>query len=374
MNIGIDAKTFSKRKTGIAIYLQDILKYFSEHDKENKYFLYSNKEIHLDFELGPNFKVCYYKAKIASLGIYFKLRKRLIKDKIDVFWGPEHILPKKSKFYRMIVTIHDLAFLKFKGICTYNNIIIQKMFARKSCKNADRVIAISNATKNDIMRFFKIRNEKISVIYNGISTYQYFTLNESNNYRIHEVKRKYEISNNYFLFVSTIEPRKNIINIVKGFEIYKKETNSSDKLVLMGGMGWKTGPIMSTIKNSQYNKDIILTGYVSNEEKESLYRNAKALIFPSLYEGFGIPILEAYSVGIPVITSNISAMPEVGGEWAYYVDNPKDFNEIGEKMILVSYLLNQNRIDINKLIEQSKKFSKDKCSLETFKAITRLSQ
>lgn len=366
MIIGIDAKTLGKRKTGIAFYVQNIIKYLNEVDKENNYILYSNREIDLPFSLNSNFKIKYYKAKIASFAIYYKLPKILKKDKVDLFWGPEHILPKKNKHYKLVVTIHDLAFAKFKGICTYNNIIIQGLFTKKSCRNADKIIAISKTTKQDLIDLYNIKSDKIEVVYNGESPYVYSKeLIGTQNFKA--FSEKFGINTDYLLFVGAIEPRKNIVNMVKAFEDYKKKTSSDLKFVIAGGLGWKTEPILEKIETSEFNKDIIMTGYISNDEKENLYRNAKALMFVSLYEGLGLPIIEALSVGVPVITSNVSAMPEVGGNCCYYVQNPQDSSEISEILTEAMQDIDSERIDKNILIDQSEKFSIIDCAKDTLK-------
>lgn len=371
MIIGIDAKTLGKRKTGIGFYVQEIIKYLNEADDENNYILYSNRKIDLPFSLNANFKIKYYKAKIASFAIFYKLPKILRKDKVNLFWGPEHILPKKSKHYKMVVTMHDLAFAKIKGICTYNNIIIQGLFAKKSCRNADKIIAISTTTKHDIIDLYNITQDKIEVVYNGESPYKY-SKDKVGTDKFKTLSEKFGINSEYLLFIGAIEPRKNIVNMVKAFEDYKSKTSSDIKFVIAGGLGWKTAPILDKIKMSKFNKEIIMTGYVSNEERENLYRNAKALMFVSLYEGLGLPIIEALSVGVPVITSNVSAMPEVGGNCCYYVQNPQDSLEISKILTEAIQDIDSKKIDKNILIEQSEKFSIIGCAkdtLEIFKKV-----
>lgn len=366
MVIGIDAKTLSKRKTGIAFYVQNIIKHLNDIDEKNTYILYSNRKLDIPFPLKDNFKIKYYKAKIASIAIYYKLPKILKRDKVDLFWGPEHILPKKSKHYKTVVTIHDLAFAKFKGICTFNNIIIQGLFAKKSCRIADKIIAVSNSTKQDIVDLYKIKQDKVVVIYNGESPYTYSEeLKGTEKYL--SFCKKFGIDRKYLLFVGVIEPRKNIINMVSAFEHYKDKYNSDIKFVIAGGAGWKYEPIFKKINESKYHSDIILTGYISGEEKENLYRNATALMFVSLYEGLGLPILEALSVGVPVITSNVSSMPEVGGDCCYFVNNPADCVEIFKALEKAMQDISVGGIDKNALLKQAQKFSIADCAKQTLK-------
>lgn len=358
MNIGIDVKCLSRKWTGISFYCADIIKNLTKIDKQNDYFLYSNKSFELGFNLPDNFHIKIVDSKIGTTFVRFKLKKYLIKDNIDVFWGPDHCLPIKSKKYKTILTVHDLAILRFKHISTKLNTIYIKLFLKKMCKEADRIIAVSNTTKDDIKLFYHIDN-KVNVVYAGDSPYKYKTIDYSNE-QVNDVMSKFKIDEKYIVFVSTIEPRKNIINIVKGFNKFK-DSGAEFKLVLVGGIGWRTNEIMDEINKSQYVSDIILTGYVSSQEKEILYRNASFLIFPSLYEGFGLPVLEAMSIGLPVITSNNSGMKEVARDIGFLVNNPLDFNEIANQMKIVSNLNSEQLKDIHeKSIKRTNEFSREK--------------
>lgn len=350
MKIGIDAKALSKRYTGVAIYLYSVIRYLTELDKNNEYVLFSNKEFSLDFELPKNFKKCIYRAKIGSFGVMFSLPKLIQSMKIDLFWGPEHIVPF-TKSCPTIVTIHDLAVLMDPSVGTYFNAFLQKVFTLPSIKRSDSVIAISESTANDVVRLANIKRDKIHVIYNGDSPYTY-NLHQFSDEECKMIQNKYRLNLNYFLFVGSIEPRKNISTIVRAFNSYKLCEHNDAKLVLAGGLGWKYKKTLKTISDSPYKKDIVLTGYCSEMEREYLYRNAKALIFPSLYEGFGFPIIEAFSVGIPVIVSGNSSLPEVAGSLGYYIQNPYDVNGI------VNYMKYIDNIPDNEKLQKAIAYKK----------------
>lgn len=342
MKIGIDAKALSKRYTGVAIYLYSVIRYLTELDKINEYVLFSNKDFSLDFELPQNFKKCIYRSKIGSFGVMFSLPKLIQSMGVDLFWGPEHIVPF-TKDCPTIVTIHDLAVLMDPSVGTYFNAFLQKVFTIPSIKRSDSVIAISESTANDIVRFAKIKRDKIHVIYNGDSPYTY-NLHQFSYEECIAIQNKYKLNHNYFLFVGSIEPRKNISTIVRAFNSYKSSKNNDAKLVIAGGLGWKYKKTLKTISDSPYKNDIILTGYCSEIEREYLYRNAKALVFPSLYEGFGFPIIEAYSVGVPVIVSNNSSLPEVAGSLGYYIQNPYDVDGIVSHMNYIDTITNDEKL------------------------------
>ena len=172
---------------------------------------------------------------------------------------------------------------------------------------------------------------------------------------------------NYLFFVSTIEPRKNIVTLIKAFEILKeKEENKTLKLILAGGLGWKYHDVLDAIEKSKYKEDISLTGYISKDEKEYLFKNAKCFVYPSLYEGFGLPILEAMARGTIVVTSNISSIPEVGGEAAFYLNDVHNENELAN-LIEKAFKLDEEskKVIIEKGYKQVEKFTWEKCAKET---------
>lgn len=367
MRIGIDVKTLSKRYTGIAVYVYEMIKYFNEFATTDEFYLYSHKDFELDFDLNSNFHKVIYKGITGSIGIMFQLAGLLKKDKIDIFWGTEHCLVWGKHSFKQVVTIHDLSALHNPKVSTRYNAFLQRFMAVPSCRRADRIIAISNSTAKDIIDNSGVKPEKVSVIYNGDSPYrgiskEYTTLDHSKMYD------NFKISpNQYFLFVGSIEPRKNIITIVKGYNEYR-DNGGSNKLVLVGGLGWRYEAILSEIKRSKYVDDIIMTGYVMTEDKEYLYRNATCLVFPSLWEGFGFPVLEAMSVGTPVITSNISSLPEVGGNAALYIDDCFNYRQLSKYMSKISEMSAVDRFDLmQKCIEQANKFSREDCAKQILK-------
>ncbi len=368
MNIGIDARALSYSKAGIGTYLSEVLEYIAGNDDCNRYYLYTNKDIDCE-GLDERFVIRKYKSKIGTFGLRYIVPKMIKEDKIDVFWGPEHVLPKKEDDIKYVLTIHDLALFRLKKTAALYNEIINKIYCKKSAEQADSIIAISNSTKNDLVHLFGINPNKIPVIYNGVSLYPYsYVATRVSNSEFEPLSDKFGINQQYFLFVGTIEPRKNLVNAVKAFNLFKSKTGSPYKYVIAGGKGWRDKKIHQEIENSPYKNDIILTGYVSSKEKELLYRNALCLLFPSLYEGFGLPIIESLSVGTPVITSNVSAMPEVGGDVCEYVD-PLNVANISDAMVSMVNDWKNGKVDESKLVNQSKKFNKNDFARLTYEAI-----
>jgi len=364
MNIGIDARVLIKNPTGIGVYLYEVIKFLNKTDRKNKYYLYSHKNIELDINLGKNWiKREFTKYHIGTLWVYYILPKQLKKDKIDIFWGTSHLLPQNDANIKYILTIHDLALFKFNYIGTNYNTLIQKLVVKNSCVNANKIIATSKSTKKDIVKILKIEHSKVKVIYQGLPNED--MINNINLKNINEseeiVKNKLNIKNNYILYLGTIEPRKNVDLLIKAYEECKHKYNVNCNLVLAGGLGWKYKNTLQLIKKSEYRKNIVLTGYISNEDKYHLYRCAEMLVYPSVYEGFGIPILEAFSMKLPVITSYVSSLPEVGGKAAKYIYNIKNYKELSKSIMkILNSSYEERQVMITRGLEQKQKFSYEK--------------
>ena len=295
--------------------------------------------------------------------MYFILPLKLKKDQIDIFWGTQHCLPKRTDYtkkMKYILTIHDLAIFKFKKIGSFYNTIIQKIIVKKACNNADKIIAISNATKKDIVDICNIPEEKIEVIYNGTNYTEQYGIAEKEEKNI---LKELEIDNKeYILFLGTIEPRKNVDTIIKAFEILK-EKNKKLILVIAGGLGWRYKKTLELIEKSTVKDDIKIIGYVDKTKKEVLYKNSKCFVYPSLYEGFGLPILEAMNGQTIVVTAKNSSLTEVGGECAIYCEEELDENKLAESISkALNMSLEERKNTITKSRELVKKFSWKKTS------------
>jgi len=372
MIIGVDARPLTNQPSGIGMYLREILKYINENDNQNIYYLYSNKEVILPFEPNSKFVIKRFKSRVSTLGLYFRLPKMLREDNVEVFWGTQHILPRRTKGVKYVLTVHDLALLINPAWGSYVNSFMQNVFLRASVKAADKIIAVTNSTKDDIIKICHENEDKVDVVYEGAPSCKKLEYNKEDVNRIIE---HLGIKQQFFLYLGTIEPRKNIINIIKAFEVFTDQNKSANyQLVLAGGLGWKYKPILRTIDKSRYKDRIILTGYVSSEEKEALLAKTTAFLFPSNYEGFGIPILEAMSHGIPVITTGNSSLPEVAGDAGLYVNKPNDIVGMAGLMNDIVNFDDNKREEIRgKCLDQSSKFSWDDCGRKTHEIILKSS-
>lgn len=363
MKIGIDARPLTAKRAGIGTYVYNVVKTLNETDDSNEYYLFSCKEVVIDFPLKSNWHIVVEPFKVGTLWLAVKGGALVKKYGIDVFWGTQHVLPnQKPGNVKYVLTICDLAQFRIKNIGSVYNTLIQKFFVKGSCKRADKILAISEATKFDIVDIFGIEAARIKCIYlGGVKEPPVIT---------EEVRRstldKFNIKNPYFLFVSTIEPRKNVETIIKAYEELRTNCNEVYDLVLVGGLGWKYEGVLELIKNSRYKDNIIMTGFVSQEEKTSLFEACESFVYPSLYEGFGIPLLEAMNYGLPIITANVSSLPEVGGDACAYLSDVKDYHELCSLMKETLNYSDDEKAEIrNKCDKQRAKFSWEKCAKET---------
>ncbi|MFH2019690.1 MAG: glycosyltransferase family 1 protein, partial [bacterium] len=283
----------------------------------------------------------------------------------DVWWSPAHYLP----FYSgspSVVTIHDLAYEFFPELFLSSDLYKLKNWTREAVKKASRVIAVSEATKNDLVRLYNVPEEKIEVIHNGYSS-DIFNLSRPASSAI--LSTYHLKTNNYLLFVGTVQPRKNVTKLVQAFRLLKS-SGYKGKLVIAGKIGWLAEETLGVIKNSEDAKDIVMTGYISNDAQATLYRHADVFVLPSLYEGFGVPVLEAMACGTPVTAANNSSLPEVVGE-AGVLFNATDAAGLAES---IRQLHKERDKWVKKGLDHVKSFSWDKCAKETLEVLVNIAK
>lgn len=344
MRIGIDARLLEQETglTGIAISLLEILRELNRIDTKNEYFLISRKNIHCDISFSKNWNLVVRDFPQGIIWYNTVLIKLLKEHKIDVFWNLNHILPiTKPKGCKYLLTINDLAIFKLKGIGEYSNILKQHIFVKASCKMADCIIAISEATKDDLHDIFGISKKNIFVNYLG-GTNKNVKVPFVDEIRV--TKEKYRIDRNFFMYLGTLEPRKNLVTLVKAYNKYRTAGLGDEMLVIAGGKGWRFANTQAVIDASAFKSDILQVGYISVDDKRNLLSDCSCFVFPSLYEGFGIPIIEAMEEGCPVITSNNSSLPEVGGKFALYLDEATDAEALKQLLLKVHDMSEEERI------------------------------
>ena len=348
MKIGIDARMYRSSVAGIGRYSQNLIKNLLELDLENEYILFMTSEDKKEFEnwaIENSLKIKNLKLKIIvtdiphySIGEQIKFAKIIEKERLDLMHFLHFNVPVRYKG-KFIVTIHDLTLLFYPQAAKDINFLKHLGFRwviKKAVLNAQKIIAVSENTKKDIIKKFQIPESRIQVIYEAADDKIFKEINSDLS---NKLRTQYAIGNKpVILYVGQFRGHKNIASLVKAFTKLRKEIPC--QLVLLG-----SGPKID-------NPDIIMPGYVSDEELAAWYKLADVFAMPSLYEGFGLPGLEAMTAGVPVVASNRASLPEVYQDAACYF-NPFSFQDISDKIKMVL----QDKKLRQKLIENGRKVS-----------------
>ncbi|MEK7452912.1 MAG: glycosyltransferase family 1 protein [Patescibacteria group bacterium] len=372
MNIGFDLRTIAQgRQTGVEEYTLSILREILK-SKDDNFLLFYNafSKIDLEEDILNKENVFLNDFNIPNKLLYIFLLFNIPKfDKIvggtDVFFSPHFLSAPTTKKTKKIITFHDLSFLHYPEFFLFKKKYWHlSQHPKKQAMEADRIIAISESTKSDLVNFYNIKEEKISVIYSGVG--ESFKQISKNNKNLERVKNKYNLPDNFILYLGTIEPRKNILGIIEAFEAVREKRKIS--LVIAGSFGWLFSDIIKRVKISKFRDDIIFTNFIDQDDKVYLYNLAEIFVYPSFFEGFGFPPLEAMASGVPTITSNCSSLPEVVGNAGIMID-PYKPSEIAEAIDMVLEDNNLRNILSIRGVDQAKNFNWQKTGIETLNII-----
>ncbi|MDP2812491.1 MAG: glycosyltransferase family 1 protein [bacterium] len=325
MKIGLEATRANKQyKTGTEWYAWHLLQEFKKIDKQNKFIVYYNKFLAGDLMDAPdNFCFKNLSWPFKKFWTHLRLGWELLIHPVDKFFAT-NALPIFGRA-EFIVTIHDLGFYKNPELYHPLERIYQKLFHQLAIRRAKKIIAISETTKNDIIKYFPQAKDKIKVIYLGWNKHVFAPISDLKKSAFIE---KNDYPDNYLLYIGRLETKKNIQNLIKAY----KKTTRQWPLILAGrpgNFGWEE--IQKLANDPEIKDDIILLGYISQANYPKLMASASAFIFPSKFEGFGLPVLEAMASNVPVACSNISALKEVAGDAAIFF-NPENINDIKDKI------------------------------------------
>lgn len=338
MNIVVDIRPLmAEHRTGVGEYVYELLNAIFEIDQKNQYFLFYNassksiinfpnwkkENVHI---VGTSWPNKFLNGAVAFLGKP-KLDQFLLKncfpkiDKLDYFFSPNLNFTSVSDQVKYILTIHDLSYEFFSDCFSPKDRLWHKAVRpRAQVKRADIILVPSENTKHDVVNYYGISENKIKVIYPGLSSSFFAGSSSTNSFK------------KYILYLGTIESRKNVSAVLEAYQAAKKqypEVMSGYELVLAGAIGYGGQKIIEEAKKIS---GVSYIGYVPAKEKYNLYKNASLFVFPSLYEGFGFPVVEAFAASVPVVTSNRSSLAEVSGRAAYLV-NPMSVRDISEAMV-----------------------------------------
>jgi glycosyltransferase involved in cell wall biosynthesis len=317
MRIGIDARPLSKQRTGIGNYIQGLVELLPQVAPQHDYFLYSNRRIDSQFAEGryrhqfdQAFRRCPGALWLLARGA--RLAKR---DALDVYWATQAVLPPRMPSGVLkIVTVYDLVWLRCPETSTRYNLLVQSLCARKAIADADYVVVISQSTQDELIQRLGVPREKTKLVYPGVA----------DRYKAHDhakaaeyISRKYGVPQRYMATVGIVHPRKNQQFLVRVLGILKKNGQLDCPLLVVGPIGWKNSPLFREIEAAGLTEsDIRFLGYIPDEDMPLFYAGAQVFLFPTLYEGFGLPPVEAMACGVPVIASDAPCMPEVLGDAA----------------------------------------------------------
>lgn len=357
MKIGIDCRKIfdpiSNTGAGIERYTFNLVKNLIEINENNKYVLFLPKKYPkraLDFLVKDlnNVKIIRIgRGKFPIWTSHVSFARKLYKENLDLALFPANVIPIGYR-KRSYVFIHDLIIYKHPEWFPSGQFFSRKIVVPWSIKRAEKVMAISQATKKDLQQIFKVPDKKINVIYPSVDIYP-----EINEEQEGEIKKKLHLEKRYLFFVGTLEPRKNLVNLIKAFKKIQEDITDID-LYIAGHVGWHYENIIRAAKVARGKSNIEFLGPVTNQEKLVLMKNANAFIFVSWNEGFGMPVLEAMKVGVPVVTSGMGGLSELISD-KRQLANPADAHDISVK---IKNLLLDQEFRKN-IIEKQKKWAEN---------------
>jgi glycosyltransferase involved in cell wall biosynthesis len=329
MHIGINAQLLSLgqnyRNGGVSRYIRYLLTELAKKPGEHKYTVYVNGQDVIEHLKAQHPQITYISASWSEarpmervLWEQRTLPSLLHQHHIDVLHSPVNVLPIRiPRHCATVVTLHDLAFLRYPEVLTRARSIYHRLFTIRSLRRATKIIAVSESTKHDAHDLVGIPQERMHTVYPCID--KSFS-NVSEIGKVQAFRQQQGLADGYILYLGTLEPRKNITTLIDAYQKLRQDYGIREKLVLAGSKGWLYDAIFARVHELGLEAEVIFPGFVADSEQVLWYQAASAFAYPSLYEGFGIPVAEALACGIPVVTSNVSSLPEAGAQIALCVD------------------------------------------------------
>jgi glycosyltransferase involved in cell wall biosynthesis len=336
MRIAVNTRFLLKnRLEGIGLFTHEVARRLVEQHPEHEFFFFFDRPFDGSFVFGENVTplVLFPPARHPFLFVWWfewSVRRALKRHKIDVFLSPDNFLSLGTGIKTVLVT-HDLAHVHYPYQVSFFQRLYYRFFTEKFNKKASHIVAVSEFTKGDLMRQYSIAPAKISVSGNGCrEMFRPLQMVEKQ-----AVSAAFSEGKPYFYYIGAVHPRKNVHRLIAAFDQFKAATGAPHKLLIAGRFAWQAGEVKAAFEGAKYRADIQFLGYVTDEESARLLGAATALVYVSLFEGFGVPLLEAMHAEVPIVTSDVSSLPEVAGDAAILVD-PIKMEEIAEAMRRIS--------------------------------------
>jgi len=363
MRVAINCRSFLKKQyTGIGRYAYHLVKSLSAIDKDNEYQLYARKELFNFNKKLPNFSTRNFVSRIDRFN---RGPAKTLKE-VDVYHFPSPGPLDAPANAKIVVTVHDLIFKTYPEGHTQQTIESGQQQFEQIREKASKIICCSQSTVDDLKKHFNVPDEKIALVYQGVDKNIFHRLGKEEGWIADKVLKEKGIKTPFILSVGTIEPRKNLINLIHAFQRLRIEGKFLGSLVIVGMKGWMRDSVSLLVDQLKLSEHVIYLGYISDRQLCYLYNKAEIFVFPSFYEGFGFPIIEAFCCGTPVVTSNVSSCPEIAGDAALTVNpsSPGDIAEAISRIIGDAALKEQFR---NKGQRRADNFDFDKTARQTLK-------
>jgi len=356
MKIGVDARfLLSGAWSGVEEYSHKLLSAILEVDRKNDYLLFANSykgEIMNVDGIDAPVKRFRFPNRFLNFSFRFLRAPKIDKmlDEVDLFFSPNNFFGEVSRDCKKVITFHDLSFVRQPELFSVKQRLWHRMVEpKRKARRADRIISVSDSTKEDLIDLFGVERDKVEVIHSGVEGSLFGSVASE---ELERVRTKYRLPGDFILSLATIEPRKNIRTLIEALNMLNRNKLSKTKLVLAGNVGWLFEKDLKKYLNDQ----VVLIGHVDAKDRKALLHQANVFVYPSLYEGFGFPPLEAMACRVPVVASNVSSLPEVLSDAALLV-NPYNALELAEAIVSLANDEGLRDAFVEKGLEQAKKYS-----------------
>jgi glycosyltransferase involved in cell wall biosynthesis len=383
MKIAIDAFPAMVRRSGIGYYTMHLISMMAALAPQNDYYLCdplfgrsAMTVVRMDKELRNAkdfFRISGVPFPFVTLARLFFFVGKVLSGKlatlreVDIYFGTDYRAVFREGMKTAIV-IHDMVHEIYPEFIEERTLRYLRRNLRDLAGRSDLLIADSESTRKDIVAHLDVPSGKVRVVHLGVDK-RFKPINDPG--RLAAVRKRYALPERFILYTGTVEPRKNIEGLIRAYAMLYGEDNIPQHLVIAGGAGWKTKAVPPLIRSFDINERVRFTGYVKEDDLPAVYSLGDLFVFPSFYEGFGLPVLEAMACGVPVVTSNVSSLPEVAGDAAVPVD-PHSVEDIARGMRLLLYDDDMRAACIEKGLERARLFTWEKCARETMAALEEL--